>query len=397
MVVKTDKSGRFIVTTPEKYIEMGKEHTNKDEEITFEEMKKYEKVVAAHTVAWDVIWRTGQDHGHLDRIVRSRNTRSGNNGNLSLLFKDHKQGNKTRPVASGNESYNLGLSNGVSDFLESVAKAKSKPYAVISAEDMLARITRYNEEWKQKIATEENRLQNPDKEDRTTKTDRNNSPPSPDRLPLNNTVPTEKSITPNPADRGRTPDHDRNRSSSSPDRLPLNTTVPTERSRLTNLADRGISPNPDRSSSSSSSSSLDRIRITSTVPIERRVSPDLTDRGRTPSPDRKNSSSSPDRLPLNKTVPTEGNKPPNPADRGITTNLDRNSSSSSSDRLPLASTDHEQTKPGLDTLPEMRLVGSDVVALYPSITADRTDRINREEVIKSDIKIEGLDVDRAGT
>ena len=58
MVVKTDKSGRFIVTTPEKYIEMGKEHTNKDEEITFEEMKKYEKVVAAHTVACDVIWRT---------------------------------------------------------------------------------------------------------------------------------------------------------------------------------------------------------------------------------------------------------------------------------------------------------------------------------------------------
>ena len=124
---------------------MGKEHTSKDEEISWEEMKEYEKVVTSHTVAWDVIWKTGEDHNHLDRVIRSRNTRSGNNANLSLLFKDHKQGNKTRPVASGNESYNLGLSNGVSDFLESVAKAIPNQYSVISAEDMLARVTRYND------------------------------------------------------------------------------------------------------------------------------------------------------------------------------------------------------------------------------------------------------------
>ena len=31
--MKTDKSGRFVVTTPEKYIEIGKEHTDKDKEI----------------------------------------------------------------------------------------------------------------------------------------------------------------------------------------------------------------------------------------------------------------------------------------------------------------------------------------------------------------------------
>ena len=48
-------------------------------------------------------------------------------------------------MTSGNESYNLGLSNGISEFLESVAKAKTDPYSVISAEDLLGRVTRYND------------------------------------------------------------------------------------------------------------------------------------------------------------------------------------------------------------------------------------------------------------
>ena len=145
MILKTDKSGRFVVTTPEKYIEMGTEHTSKDTEINWMKMKEMEKKVTSHSLAWEVIWNSGEDHHHQDRIIRSRNTRSGNQANLSLLYKDHKEGNKTRPVASGNESYNLGLSNGISEFLESVARAKEDPYSVISAEDLLGRVTRYNQ------------------------------------------------------------------------------------------------------------------------------------------------------------------------------------------------------------------------------------------------------------
>ena len=48
-------------------------------------------------------------------------------------------------MTSGNESYNLGLSNGISEFLESVAKAKTDPYSVISAEDLLGRVTGYTD------------------------------------------------------------------------------------------------------------------------------------------------------------------------------------------------------------------------------------------------------------
>ena len=146
IIMKTDKSNKFVVTTPDNYAEMGEEHIKKDKEITWKQVRELETVVSSHTLAWDLIWNTGDDHGHNNRVIKSRVTRSGNQATLSLLFKDHKQGNKTRPVASGNESFNLGLSNGISEVLESVAKAIESPYSVISAEDLLARVCKFNTE-----------------------------------------------------------------------------------------------------------------------------------------------------------------------------------------------------------------------------------------------------------
>ena len=145
VVLKTDKSSRFVVTTPENYLEMGREHTDKDEEVGWEEVKNMERKINSHTTAWELIWRTGEDHGHKERVLRTRVTRSCNQATLALLYKDHKLGNKTRPVASGNESFSLGLSNGLSDLMESVSRGMSNPYSVISSEDMLARMNRYNE------------------------------------------------------------------------------------------------------------------------------------------------------------------------------------------------------------------------------------------------------------
>ena len=311
MVVKTDKSGRFIVTTPDNYVEMGKEHTDKDEEIDWYKLKELEKNVAEHSTAWELIWRTGEDHNHQDRVLRSRNTRSGNNANLSLLYKDHKAGNKTRPVASGNTSYNLGLSNGISELLESVAKARQSPYSVISAEDMLARITRYNSRYRSTVHAEEESI--------TT-----------------STVPT---------DRGELPDL----TEMSP------STVPTNRGELPDLTE--MSPS------------------TSTVPSEGRL-PDLTE------------------MPSTSTVPCEGRLP------SITSAGSPNTSTvPSEDRLPgltEGKTSKTSTVPAdANMVKEMTLVGSDVVALYPSITADRTARIIRDEIIKSEIELEGLDIERA--
>ena len=43
----------------------------------------------------------------------------------------------------------------------------------------------------------------------------------------------------------------------------------------------------------------------------------------------------------------------------------------------------------------MTLIGSDVVALFPSLTADRTATIIRKEIKNSEIQLEGLDLQRA--
>ena len=62
------------------------------------------------------------------------------------MYKDHKEGNKTRPVVTGCNSKTRGFSNSVSDLLESMNKANLDPYETISREDMLARNNKKAEE-----------------------------------------------------------------------------------------------------------------------------------------------------------------------------------------------------------------------------------------------------------
>ena len=81
---------------------MGMEHTRKDTEIEWNQVREMERKVSQHTMAWDLMWNSGEDHYIKERIVKSRATRSGNQANLTLLYNDHKEGDKTRPVATGN-------------------------------------------------------------------------------------------------------------------------------------------------------------------------------------------------------------------------------------------------------------------------------------------------------
>ena len=59
---------------------------------------------------------------------------------LYIMYKDHKEGRKSRPVVTGCNSNTKGFSNSVSDLLESVNKANQDPYECISGEDMLSEV-----------------------------------------------------------------------------------------------------------------------------------------------------------------------------------------------------------------------------------------------------------------
>ena len=135
IIMKTDKSNRFVVTNVEEYLKMGEAHVSKDKEISRNEVQEIQKIVNGHSMAFSLIFNSGQDHNHTARIIRSKNSNSENQASLNLLYKDHKEGRKTRPVATGNQSGNLGLSNAVSEVLEAVARTQETPYSAISSDD----------------------------------------------------------------------------------------------------------------------------------------------------------------------------------------------------------------------------------------------------------------------
>ena len=54
---------------------------------------------------------------------------------MYFMFKDHKKEDGWRPVVSGCNSNTLGLSNILSDLVESVCGAVSEPFEVISSDD----------------------------------------------------------------------------------------------------------------------------------------------------------------------------------------------------------------------------------------------------------------------
>ena len=144
IVLKTDKSGKLCVISSEEYLKMGEEHTKKDMEVDRKTIIDKEKQLNGHVFFWSKIWGSGESHGHKGRIIDSKVVSSEQLAEMYCMFKDHKEGKKSRPVVTGCNSNTRGFSNSVSDLLESVNKANLDPYESISSEDMLAKINKYN-------------------------------------------------------------------------------------------------------------------------------------------------------------------------------------------------------------------------------------------------------------
>ena len=58
VVMKTDKSGKFCVTTKENYLEMGMDHVKNDKEVTREKLREVERHPNSHTAAWCLMFST---------------------------------------------------------------------------------------------------------------------------------------------------------------------------------------------------------------------------------------------------------------------------------------------------------------------------------------------------
>ena len=144
LVIKTDKSGKLAVIDRDKYLEMGKEKCLQDRKIGREEHREIERRIEDHTRFWCKMLKSGINHEHQDRITKSKISHSENAAPMYFMYKDHKVEGGYRPVVGGCNSDSLGLSNILSEVIESVGNSIENPFEVISSEDMLSRIVESN-------------------------------------------------------------------------------------------------------------------------------------------------------------------------------------------------------------------------------------------------------------
>ena len=147
VIITTDKSSKMCVMRREDYLLLGEEHVSKDRVIDRQEALKREKLLNQHALAWCRMWRTGENHSHEDRIRQSKVTNSENKAELYLTYKDHKHvPGKTRPIATGCTSNTLALSSSVSTLVESLASSEEGKVEVISTEDLLYNVGNHDKE-----------------------------------------------------------------------------------------------------------------------------------------------------------------------------------------------------------------------------------------------------------
>ena len=160
VIMNTDKSGRFVLTTMEDYKKMGEDHTKKDKIVTATEIDIIEKQLNGHCIAWTKMNNSGENWNHMSRIMESKTTKSRNTAKMRLLYKDHKAlPRKTRPLVTGNTSDTLGLSNTVSEVLEAVANNSKDAHELVSTEDLLAKTKIFNKKSRERaLRWEEDRI-----------------------------------------------------------------------------------------------------------------------------------------------------------------------------------------------------------------------------------------------
>ena len=120
VILRTDKSGKLTAMKKEEYLKMGRSKIEKDKKMTRKEIKDNEERINAHTRMILKIVNAGESHGHLKRITNSKITHSETSAPMYYMYKDHKKGGGWRPVVSGCNSNTLGLSNLLSDMVESI-------------------------------------------------------------------------------------------------------------------------------------------------------------------------------------------------------------------------------------------------------------------------------------
>ena len=151
LVCQTDKSGRFAILTRQQYLDAGYEHTKKDVEIEVAENEDVERTLNGHLKWFSKIVNMGEYWDQMDRNRRNLLNQGLAVCKMTLLIKDHKSWtlNATPPSRSlmaGNKGGNTNMSEFLSIILEPVANESKNCMEVNSTDGLLAEIVKMNDE-----------------------------------------------------------------------------------------------------------------------------------------------------------------------------------------------------------------------------------------------------------
>merc|ERR1712235_124240 len=138
-------------------MEAGLTHTEKDEEGDEEFVKQCQKKLNGHVSMWIKMLSQGENWEHEDRLRETQINQDCSVAPLYLLVKSHKKYSgvrpggegpppppPTRPVCGAVNGMNVHLSNILSPIIEAVTGEMKDSAEVISTDDMLSVIDKYN-------------------------------------------------------------------------------------------------------------------------------------------------------------------------------------------------------------------------------------------------------------
>ena len=150
VVTETDKSRRFCILEKAQYELSGKKHTDKDVEISHDQLHSIQKLVNDHGKWLKKIFKVGLEWNHEERIANSMTDKGEVVGPLYLLIKDHKSWSEedgtpppSRPICSGNVGFNRHISELLSMILEPLGHALGGA-DIDSTGGLLSKITELN-------------------------------------------------------------------------------------------------------------------------------------------------------------------------------------------------------------------------------------------------------------
>ena len=146
-VSPSDKGGGIVVMPLSMYAKLVESHTDKDKEVSWNDLENAQKVIRSHARSMGKILNIGENEGERN-VARCHSNLSSwacDAPVLRAVAKTHKAPDKqgylkSRPIVGASRGLTTPLGEVISDLLDPVARARGKIWEAQSTEEILRKI-----------------------------------------------------------------------------------------------------------------------------------------------------------------------------------------------------------------------------------------------------------------